>query len=166
MREPRSAFGRHRPRAAVRADRDIGEGAFRHFNMLFGGAPSCPALDLHRDRGTADLYDIGVAAHFIPNEYGKVKGHAGDRHRRNAPSRPSMRNDAAGQVHLRKDPAAEDVAGGISVRRHRNGAQRRLTPVVGRSLVGHLDLLINNKIWWALAPGYPLSCLEGRFTLL
>src|SRR3546814_2818036 len=53
---------RHRPRAAVVADRDIGEHAFRHLLAHEGNVADGPGLDTEGHGGGADPHQAGIAA--------------------------------------------------------------------------------------------------------
>src|SRR5262245_47237 len=50
----RSTFRRHRAWAAILADGNISENTLGHCDLLLADAAPHPALDLHRDRGSAD----------------------------------------------------------------------------------------------------------------
>ena len=85
-----------------------------------------PALDLHRDRRRPDLDDLGIAGHLVTDEHRAMEGHCGDRHGRGATSCTPRCRRAAREVHLRQQPAAENVPVRIGIGRHGDGAKRRL----------------------------------------
>src|SRR5262249_20779693 len=64
----RSTFRRHRARAAILVDGDIGENALGDRDLLLSNAAPHPTLDLDRDRGAPDFDDFRVTGHLIPNE--------------------------------------------------------------------------------------------------
>src|SRR5579871_5355377 len=73
-----------------------------------------------------------------------------------------MGGDPAGEIHLREEPAAENIAGRIGVRRHGDGAQGRLASTAQRRLTGHLDLLqypSGNYLLWHKHGNPAVSCL-------
>src|SRR5262249_41564298 len=76
-----------------------------------------PALDLHRDRGSADLDDLRVARHLVADEDRAMKGHGGDRPGRGAPLGAPPCNGAARAIHLRQPPTAADLGGRVGVAR-------------------------------------------------
>lgn len=83
-------------------------------------------MDAHG--GAAQPFHVGVAAEHVADIYGQVEGHGVDRHRRHPAARPLRGEDAAGDVHLGQQPAAEDVAAGVGVRRHRQRADLQFAP--------------------------------------
>jgi hypothetical protein len=72
-----------------------------------------------------DLQQLGVTRNFVADEDRTVKGHAGDGDRHGAAFGAAGCNRCAGEVHLRQQPAARNVAVRIGVGRHRNGAHGR-----------------------------------------
>ena len=58
-----------------------------------------------------------MAAHAVADVDGPVEAHRLDAHRRDAPADAGHRVRAACKVHLRKQPAAEDVAEAVGVGR-------------------------------------------------
>ena len=75
------------------------------------------------DGGAAGLHHRRVSGDKVADIDGLVEGHAFHRHGGDARSGPFGRHHAAGQVHLGQPPAAEDVAIGVGIGRHGDGAQ-------------------------------------------
>lgn len=119
--------GIDRAGAAVGADRDIGELPFRHLHEIVGivGAADHPGLDADAQRAVADAVDIGIAGQYVADLDRLVEHHRIDRDRRHPAARPLLRHHAAGKVHLRHQPAAEDVARRVGVGRHGHGPQHQ-----------------------------------------
>ena len=66
-----------------------------------------------------------ITRNFVADEDWAVNGHAGDGDRHGAAFGAAGCNRWAGEVHLRQQPAAKNVAVRIGVGRHRNGAHGR-----------------------------------------
>src|SRR5438067_2588625 len=137
---PRSIVRRHRTRPAILVDGNIGENALGHGDLLLADAASHPALDLHRDRGSADLDDLRVARHLVADEDRAMKGHGGDRHGRGAPLGAPPCNGAAREIHLRQQPtpkispyglASAGMAMARSAGSARGGSLERSQPCIG-----------------------------------
>src|SRR5579864_8720152 len=75
---------RYRTGLALGIHRHIGEEPLGHLDPLLAAATAGPALDLHRDRGGADLDDLHIAAHLVADEDRTVERHGGDRDRDDA----------------------------------------------------------------------------------
>ena len=90
-------------------------------------------LDVHCNRGGADLDHLGVEAHDVVYVHRRLERKGVDRDRHGASLGAATGGDGAGDVHLRHDPAAEDVAGGVGVLGHRHQPQ-------GGVAVGELNL--------------------------
>ena len=86
-------------------------------------------IDLDRHRGPPDAGHPGMAADQIADIDRQVERQAVERDRGDPALRALRRHDAGGEVHLRQDPAAEDVAARVGVGRHGEGAHRRLAPL-------------------------------------
>ena len=82
-------------------------------------------LDGHGDRGAADALDVDVEGKQVADLHRLLEDELLDRHGGDAAARQAPGNGAAGDVDLRHDPAAEDVAVLVRVGRHRHDAQRR-----------------------------------------
>ena len=74
-----------------------------------------PRLDTHRHRGAPGPDKLAVAAHLVPDEHRLMKHHAVDGHCRASPLRALRRQTAAGKIHLREQPSAEDVTVRIGI---------------------------------------------------
>ena len=85
------------------------------------------------------MRDGGIAADLVTDEDRTVERHPGDGDGGDAALRALRGDAAAGEIHLGEQPAAEDVAVGVGVAGHRNGAQGRLgRPRMGGGLLtGH-----------------------------
>src|SRR5688572_8846936 len=120
---------RHRPWPPVAIDGDVSErrlGDLHDFG-LFGTALGVD-LDVHRDRGRADAHQIDVKGNQVADLHRLLEHELVDRDGRHAAAREPARGRAAGDVDLRHDPAAEDVAVLVRVRGHRHHPQRRDLP--------------------------------------
>ena len=123
---------RDRPRLAVVVDGDEGEGRIRHLVAMMGAKPHRPGLDVNLHRGAADALHIGEHLQHVADPHRLQERHRIDRHGDDTAARPLHPGDAAGLVHPRHHPAAEDIAIGIGVRRHgdhphgQRAARRRL----------------------------------------
>ena len=97
-------------------------------------------MDLHR--GPADGLDLGIDAEHVADLHGPDEGHRIHRNGDDTALRPVDAGDAAGGVHSRHHPAAEDVAIRVGVGRHRKRADRQLTLRRGRRWGG-----MNGCVW-------------------
>ena len=68
---------------------------------------------------------VVLDAQHVADPHRPDEGHAVDRDGDHPPAGAFSAGDAAGEIHLGKNPAAEDVARGIRVARHGHGAQRQ-----------------------------------------
>ena len=93
---------------------------------LLGVARAAPGRDVELDRGAADLLDQGVDRHLVADLDRLEEGEAVDGDGGAAAACPAGGDVAGGEIHLRHQPAAKDVAGRVGVGRHGNGADRRL----------------------------------------
>jgi hypothetical protein len=75
---------------------------------------AAPCFDADRHRAAAGADHFAVTADFIADKDRLMKHHAVDRHRGAAPARSLDRQIAAGKIHLRQKPAAEDVPFGLA----------------------------------------------------
>ena len=120
-----------RPRLALAVDGHIGQRGLGHLHHLPGrGVALGPDLDVHGHRGAAHARDAGVEAQQVAHRHRLLEHELVDRHGGDAALRHAHRQHGAGQVHLRHDPAAEDVAVGVAVARHRDHAQHQLGVLV------------------------------------
>src|SRR5579872_4046761 len=147
-RSSRSGGRRKRTGFPVRVDGDVGEYSFGHFDFLIlADAAANPALDFDRHGCATDFDNFRVACHFVADEDGAMERHRGYGDGDDPPARASHRDGAASEVHLRQKPAAEYVALGVRIGRHRNGAQRRFAAwqIVGRfGCVFHLRSFVRS----------------------
>src|SRR3569832_959705 len=81
-------------------------------------------LNVDGERGAADAHNLGVTADEVADEDRPVKFERIHRYRHHASLCAAKGGDARGDVDLRHDPAAEDVAGEIGVGGHGQDAQR------------------------------------------
>ena len=119
-------LGRHRAGTALVVDGHEGEGRGRDLVALPRAEAPGPGLDRDAHRGPTDALDPRVDAEHVADLDGADERHAVDRHRDDAAPRPVHAGDAARDVHLRHDPAAEDVAVGVGVGRHGDGPHRQV----------------------------------------
>ena len=115
---------------AISAQRDVGEGGFGHLELyLFDNRPGksrfYPDLEINGDRGGADFEHIAVAADHIADMDRFEKGDRfnGDGNDPGTGVFPS--HDPAGNIHLRHDPAAENVSVWVGVGRHGQSAENK-----------------------------------------
>src|SRR5687768_2026966 len=115
---------RHGARAPFAVDGDVGE---RRLGDLDGGRVGRAALgvDLHLDgdRGVADALDVDVEGEHVADLHRLLEHELLHRDGGDAAAREARRERAAGDVDLRHDPAAEDVAVLVGVGRHRHHAE-------------------------------------------
>ncbi len=139
MRQARVSLGAlcwHRPWPALLVDGDEGSSGFRDLDHLskLGGAFG-EGFQVQRQGGAADPHHAAVAAEQVAHVHGVVELEGVHRHGDHPAAGAAAGEDAAGQVHLRHDPAAEDVAGGIGVGRHGQHADGRLG--AGKDWIDH-----------------------------
>ena len=84
-----------------------------------------PGLDMDLHRGAPDALDLGVDLQHVADTHRLDEGHPLDHDRHHAALRAFDARDAAGLVHVRHHPAAEDVAVCVGVGRHRDRAYRK-----------------------------------------
>src|SRR5690606_19172175 len=103
--------GGHRARAPFAVDRHVGE---RRLGDLHDRRIGRPALgvDLHGDGdgGPAYAHELGVEGKHVADLLGLLEDELLHRDRGDAPAGNAPGDDAARDVDLRHDPAAEDVA--------------------------------------------------------
>src|SRR6185503_781877 len=107
----RSKSARHGARPPGAVDGDVGErrlGDLHHLGV--GGAALGVDLDRYGDRGVADAFYLDVERQQVADLHRLLELELLDRHRRDAAARELAGDRAAGDVDLRHDPAAEDVA--------------------------------------------------------
>lgn len=85
--------------------------------------------NVHRDGGAPNLDDVGVEAHHIADEDRLFENKGIYRHSGYPSAGTADRRQTTCNVYLRHDPAAEYIAGIISIRWHRHEAQYRILPL-------------------------------------
>src|ERR671934_91922 len=122
-----SSVARHGARSPGAVDCDVGERRLRDLHHLGIGGPAL-RVDLYGDGDgrRADALDLDVERDEIADLHRLLEHELLHRHGRDAPARDAPGGGATGDIDLRHDPAAEDVAVLVRVRRHRHDAQRRL----------------------------------------
>jgi hypothetical protein len=110
------------PRAAVVADMDKCEGCVGHLVAAMRLEALRPGLDVDLHRGAPDALHFGIDLEHVADAHRLDEGHRLDHDCHDTALRALHACDAAGLVHVRHHPAAEDVAVGIGVGRHRDGA--------------------------------------------
>ena len=100
-------------------NRHIGQGSLRHLH-IFALGPDAFCVNLHFDcDGRApDLDDTAEERQQIAHPHRLLEDKFIDRHRRHAAHGVARGHHRTGQVNLRHDPAAKDVAIRIAVARH------------------------------------------------
>src|SRR5580692_1710733 len=116
----------HSTRPALLVDGDIDEIALGHLDLGRVQLPHHDGLHRHRDRAASDPRHMAVDADEIADPDRLVKSHGLHRHGGDPALRPAGGDGAAGNIHLRQHPAAENIAVGIHVGWHRRGADDRL----------------------------------------
>ena len=80
-----------------------------------------PGLDVQGHRGAADADHVGVAAHDVAHEHRLMEGQGVHGDGGDAAARAGEGDRSGGDVHLRQQPAAENVARRVGVGRHGQG---------------------------------------------
>uniref|UniRef100_A0A494G9N1 Uncharacterized protein n=1 Tax=Solanum lycopersicum TaxID=4081 RepID=A0A494G9N1_SOLLC len=101
---------RNRTGAAAAIDGNEHEHRFGHFTPLAGQRIVAPYLDHHLDRAAADFQGLGVKGQLRADSHRHQKRHAIDGDGRNTAAGNTTGHGSAGQVHLRHQPAAENIA--------------------------------------------------------
>jgi hypothetical protein len=138
-----SLLRRHWSRFAVLVGGNEGKGGFRHLVADIVGAAPPPSLDSDRHRCSSDSLDAAIEADFVTDKNRPMKNHAIHGHGRATAAAPSTCGVSRREVHLRHQPAAEDISGGISICGHGNRADQRF-PCIWVSRIGH-NFLQNGK---------------------
>jgi hypothetical protein len=89
---------------------NIGEITLGHQKTRCLISPYDPGLDMNRNRSRAYAYEIGIDAHDISNVDRLAKCHRVDRDGGRPPFSNRCCEDAARNIHLPKQPTAEDIA--------------------------------------------------------
>src|SRR5258708_29481651 len=116
----------HLVRPAALVDCDVSECALGDAQQLAVGPALHPGLHRDVDRGAADLEERGVAVDDVADADRMEKRHAVYGDGGHATAREVAGVDGGAEIHLRHEPAAEDIAAGVGVGRHRNGADDKL----------------------------------------
>src|SRR5205814_9298982 len=118
---------RYGPRLAVRAGRNVGERRFGDFDGFDLGRIALRVhLDVDGDGSGADAHDVAVEGKHVADGYGLLELELVDRDGDHAAERASRGEHAPGDVDLRHDPAAENVAVLVGVGRHGHDAKNRV----------------------------------------
>jgi hypothetical protein len=89
---------------------NIGEITLGHQKTRCLTSPYDPGLNMNRNRSRAYAYEIGIDAHDISNVDRLAKCHRVDRDGGRPPFSNRCCEDAARNIHLPKQPTAEDIA--------------------------------------------------------
>src|SRR5687767_11629963 len=115
----------HRARAPVTVDRHVGERCFGDLDDPRVFRPSLGVdLHVHRDGRAAQAHQVDVEGEQVAALHRLLEDELLDRDGGDAPARALPRDGAAGDVDLRHDPAAENIAVLVRVGRHGHDAQR------------------------------------------
>src|SRR5260221_100827 len=95
---------------ALIVDRDVSEVAVGHQYRMHLLAAQHPGLEMDGNRGLADPDQIGVNRDYVADEHRFAKIHRIDCDRHRPGLRDLGRKDAAADIHLAEQPAAENVA--------------------------------------------------------
>src|SRR6266852_3482854 len=102
---------RYRARPAVAVDGDVGERGLGHLDDLRVRRPALGVyLDGDGDRGVPDPHQVGVEGKHVADLHRLLEDELFHGDGRHAAARRAPGEDAAGDVDVRHDPAAEDVA--------------------------------------------------------
>jgi hypothetical protein len=115
------------------------ESKYRLSNLAPGlsGSASPPGLHSDSHRCPANFYHVGVKTNFIPNKNRSMKNHSIHSNRRAPAPAPPARSVCPSEVHLRHQPAAKNVSGGVGIRGHSNRADQWFT-FRWASCIGHM----------------------------
>src|SRR5215471_8268322 len=107
----------YRTRFAILIHGHISQGRFGDFDgHLLRRAALSIYLHIDGDRGAPDFDDFRIEAHQIADQHRLLENEGIDRDGCNPAFRHPQRGNAASDVHVRHDPAAEDVAVRIRIR--------------------------------------------------
>src|SRR2546428_5894487 len=130
---------RYRARPPVAIDRHVGERRLGDLDDLRVRGPALGVyLDADGDRGVPDPHQVGIEGKHVADLHRMLEDELFLGDGRNAAARRAPGENAAGDVYVRHDPAAEDIAVLVGVGGHRHDAQRRQL-VLGEPV--HLALL-------------------------
>src|SRR6266568_5012070 len=119
---------RQRPRPAFVVDGNEGELGIRYLDALALALPQHPDFHGESERRPADADEVGVAADRVADLHRLQERDVRDRDRYDAALGAARRRHERPPIHQRHDPPAEDVAGRIRVRGHRQRARGELAP--------------------------------------
>ena len=122
---PNGLFRGHWSRFSIVVGRDERKDSFRHLAPGDFGPASPPGLHSDRHRCSAHFHNVGVKADFIPDENRLMKNHSVHGNSRATATASAACGVCRGEVHLRHQPAAENVSGRIGIRGHGNRADQR-----------------------------------------
>src|SRR5438445_292448 len=104
---------RYRARPAVAIDGDVGERGLGHLDDLRVRGPALGVyLDADGDRGVPDPHQVGIEGKHVADLHRLLEDELFHGHRRHAAARRAPGENAAGDVDVRHDPAAEDIFAG------------------------------------------------------
>src|SRR5437762_2053956 len=117
---------RYRARPAVAVDRHVRERRLGHLDDLRVRGPALGVyLDADSDRGVPDPHQVGIEGKHVADLHRLLEDELFHGDGRHAAARRAPGENAAGDVDVRHDPAAEDIAVLVGVGGHRHDAQRR-----------------------------------------
>ena len=149
----RVAFFGNRARVAFAVDGDVGEDGFGNELAVFGQVVVHqrfhPNFDFQLQRSIAHAHAASVAANDVAHFNGADEVHFLNGDGNDAALRDFRRQNAAAQIHLRHNPAAENILVGIGVLRHGDGAQQKFALRVGAVFVflSHENILLSGVGW-------------------
>src|SRR3990167_9496067 len=100
----------HRARATAAVDGDEDEYRLGDLAPFAGQWVVAPHLDQHLNRAAAHFHGLRIEGQLRANRHWHQKGHAIDSHGGYSPAGNLAGHGRAGQVHLRYQPAAVDIA--------------------------------------------------------
>ncbi|CUX00210.1 hypothetical protein AGR2A_Lc80151 [Agrobacterium genomosp. 2 str. CFBP 5494] len=127
----------NRARLTVLIDGDHDEDGLCHLFTRIPIVPARPGFDLERDGGAANLFDAGIDAQCITDLDRLLEDDLVDCDRDGSAAGHIIGADEGGKVHLRHDPAAENIAGRIGIGRHGKRSERQFH--IGGRLLIHLS---------------------------
>lgn len=121
-------FWWYNSRFTIFIHRHIGQRRFGDFGALgFGGVTLHVHFHVHRNRGIADFYDVGIEAHDVSNKQRLLEYERIHCHGRHSALGTLHGGDAARDVHLPHQPAAKNISAEVGIRRHRRNTDGWLT---------------------------------------
>jgi hypothetical protein len=120
-------FRGHWSRFSIVVGRDERKDSFRHLVSGDFGPASPPGVYTDRHRRSADSQYLAIETDFIPHKNRFMKNHSVHGNGRATAAASPTGGISRGKIHLRHQPAAENVSGGIGIGWHGNRTDQRFT---------------------------------------